>query len=650
MFEKPRCKCPRCVARRRVRYFTVSGVCAAITVGYFTFALAERRETVPDLLLDGTGGPADLPISDLTPIPAGNSAPIAESPAPRTNGWQTVPLIEPGKDTPETPPEKVPQPDGANIATAPPESSSEPSDSELSFRVLVVTSTDKNVAMAYDSDPYGVFPPWLIQSSYETPWNSQVVSANESESVAQNQEKATDEPSAAVRETSPVVLTASAASPTPENDAPTVPVTSVLGENSESHLTSEDRVAPVLASTSIPAEESDSNLASTDSTADEVVAVPVPEERSKSDPASEDRAAAEIAAASVPAEKSGGAASEDSAAPRDAPDSVPAERSESNRASENSAAVETAAASVPAETSDSNAGSEIRGTAKVIATADPAERSKPADIAMVGAPQLPEPFSQQPKQADPMSRSKPGLAGGKAGSIRIPENVKKGNQPKVARTLVGLVAAQGSDLLNAPPQEQREPHGYITVESKPEPPRIATDRNRSLKRPDHPPKKEDYPAEPQDTAPQTQDYPPERPQDYASKHRDSSPKRGDESGDLQRFASDFVQTNQTGNVADQHRFYADSVHFYGEGDLSWAGVAAATQRYHQQKQNRQYGAAAPAVVKGPVNGGFYVVDQPVSWSRTDGSRSTRGRSLLRLRVVPTGRGGWKITSIEEVGQ
>jgi hypothetical protein len=172
----------------------------------------------------------------------------------------------------------------------------------------------------------------------------------------------------------------------------------------------------------------------------------------------------------------------------------------------------------------------------------------------------------------------------------------------------------------------------------------------SLKHPNRSPKKEDSPAESQDSPPQTQSYPPEKPQNYASKRRDSPSKPAAESGDLQRFASDFVQTNQTGSVADQHRFYADSVHYYGEGDLSWASVAAATERHHRQQPNRRYGAAAPAVVKGPVNGGFYVVDQPVSWTRNEGSRSVRGRSVLRLRVVPTGRSGWKITSIEEVGQ
>ena len=121
-------------------------------------------------------------------------------------------------------------------------------------------------------------------------------------------------------------------------------------------------------------------------------------------------------------------------------------------------------------------------------------------------------------------------------------------------------------------------------------------------------------------------------------------------GDLQRFVSDFLRTDQSNNVAEQRRFYADSVHFYGEGDLSWAGVAAATRRFHQQQQARRSEIAEPAATKGPVNGGFYVVEQPVVWTKASGSQLKHGRSVLRLRVIPIDRGGWKITSIEETNR
>jgi len=296
-------------------------------------------------------------------------------------------------------------------------------------------------------------------------------------------------------------------------------------------------------------------------------------------------------------------------------------------------------AAAAAPTAPANNSSTVAGAPLVT------ENGKYADIATVRAPELAEPLPQQPKAADPVSRStpNPAIANENNAIAHISDNARKGNEPKPAGTLASFVAIQGNDVLkDSPPQERREPQGYITVESKPESLRNSAARNRFPKPLEHRPKAEYDPMEPPDYPPKSQDYP--------SKRGDNPAKPGDESADLQRFASDFVRTDQAGSVADQHRFYADSVHFYGEGDLSWAGVAAATQRYHQEKRNRRFGAAAPAVVKGPVDGGFYVVDQPISWSQTDGSRLTRGRSILHLRVVPTGRGGWRITSIEEIGQ
>ena len=92
------------------------------------------------------------------------------------------------------------------------------------------------------------------------------------------------------------------------------------------------------------------------------------------------------------------------------------------------------------------------------------------------------------------------------------------------------------------------------------------------------------------------------------------------------------------------------MHFYGEGDLSLAGVEAATRRYHRDQQSKRSEVAEPAAATGPVNGGFYVIEQPVRWTQSQGSQVKRGRSVLRLRVVPIERGGWKITSIDEVSK
>jgi hypothetical protein len=134
----------------------------------------------------------------------------------------------------------------------------------------------------------------------------------------------------------------------------------------------------------------------------------------------------------------------------------------------------------------------------------------------------------------------------------------------------------------------------------------------------------------------------------------SDPRSGDHelrsqdvSENLQRFASDFVRANQNDNVWEQHRYFADSVHFYSEGDLSLASVMAATSRHHREERTKRSEVTGPAVASGPVNGGFFVIEQPVRWTQSQGSKVTQGGSVLRLRVVPIDHGTWKITSIDE---
>jgi hypothetical protein len=120
------------------------------------------------------------------------------------------------------------------------------------------------------------------------------------------------------------------------------------------------------------------------------------------------------------------------------------------------------------------------------------------------------------------------------------------------------------------------------------------------------------------------------------------------SENFQRFASEFVRAKETGNFAEQNRFFADSVHFYGEGDLSLASVASATRRHHREQQTKRSEIAGPAIAKGPVNGGFFVIEQPVRWTQSQGTTVTKGRSVLQLRVLASDNGNWKITSIDEI--
>ena len=290
-------------------------------------------------------------------------------------------------------------------------------------------------------------------------------------------------------------------------------------------------------------------------------------------------------------------------------------------------------------------------------SADTGKEGTPEDVAAVKTSDLDKPLPAQPK--DFASRSKPdeALASGSAGSAQNVANEGKERDPKPAETSARLFASlESNSVMRSPAEERRKPSGYITVESKPEAPQNPGTGNHPSKPQDHPVRVQDHAQKVQDRRLTAEEYPAKAPDqplkapDQPLRTPDKSSKPEEKSGDLRRFALAFVQTDQTGNVADQHRFYADSVHFYREGNLSWSGVAAATRRYHQERQNKRYGTEGTAAVKGPVDGGFYVVEQPVSWSRKEGSRQIRGKSVLRLRVVPTNRGDWRITSIDEIGQ
>jgi hypothetical protein len=59
-----------------------------------------------------------------------------------------------------------------------PGSSPEPVKGESYAPRLVVTSPDEDLAMAYSSDPYGLLPPWLMESGFEVPRKSGFHCAN----------------------------------------------------------------------------------------------------------------------------------------------------------------------------------------------------------------------------------------------------------------------------------------------------------------------------------------------------------------------------------------------------------------------------------------------------------------------------------------
>jgi hypothetical protein len=601
-FEKSLCKCPRCVAKRRIRFLTLSGVYITLAAGCYLLVDHSKHTTSPSLNLPEAL--ADDPASDASAIPRGNwenlsralaesrtswkgheieatqenlaangfsigllgprktssdgsrnrgalpsSNPVGEAPLPHTNGWQTVPLADASKTAPGVNIQGASHPGDASVAATPAESFPEAtSGGEQTVHPAPGTSgkDGEDVLMAYGSDPYELLPRWLREMQPE----SNKASLNGNELVLQNQEKATGDPESI----------AVAGSTTPVGDPKSDLTTS---QSAEADIDSE----PMVAQSETPDSTSEAASAKTIEGADTVVAV-------------------------------------------------------------------TAAASpAPAHAEPAPAG-----------TAESGKGETPEVVVVVKTADLDKPLLPQPKETDLTSRGQPdeALASG-AGSAENLAGERQEREPKPAETSPRLLASlESNNVMRVPAEERHKPTGYITIESKPE-------GLQNLRNEDHLPKPQDHAQKVQDRHPPVQEYPAKAP-DHPLKAPDKPSKPEEKSGDLRRFALAFLQTDQTGNVADQHRFYADSVHFYREGDLSWAGVAAATRRYHQERQNKRYGTEGNAAVKGPVDGGFYVVEQPVSWSRQEGSRQIRGKSVLRLRVVPTSRGDWRITSIDEIGQ
>jgi hypothetical protein len=261
--------------------------------------------------------------------------------------------------------------------------------------------------------------------------------------------------------------------------------------------------------------------------------------------------------------------------------------------------------------------------------ADPA-----ADFSTIGAGPATGNSTNRPGSVSPLQLEKEALADHASLISRVAPQPAPFATP-VLETLPSLSLATSTPAV----QEDSGPHGYITVESKIAPPRTSPGTGHVQK-----------PVQPSSYVKQTPLAPR---QNFANSPDNPIEGRGQAdkgvpSGELQRFALDFVQTDRSRNVASEHRFYAESVHFFNEGDLSWSGVAAATRRYHLE--NKQFQVAGRPVVQGPVNGGFYIIEQPVSWSQKNGSSFLHGRSVLRLRVLATGKAGWKITSIEELSR
>jgi len=164
MFEKPRCRCPRCVARRRNLCLVVSGVCAALAAGYLT--VAERS----DSSLEPIRGSATDFRADHTLRPRGNSGLIS-------TGATELPAADrqQHKVVSDHQPEWSPRDEARR---------------EVSTRTVTVDGTSENIAIAYSSDPYGLLPKWLTENLVEVPRKPFDVPLEEGERIKQTLENA----------------------------------------------------------------------------------------------------------------------------------------------------------------------------------------------------------------------------------------------------------------------------------------------------------------------------------------------------------------------------------------------------------------------------------------------------------------------------
>src|SRR5271157_3457212 len=202
-FEKSLCKCPRCVAKRRIRFVTLSGVCITIAAGCYILVDHSKHAAPPSF--DMPEALADEPASDASAIPRSralvepamsgkeqdiettqeslaangfstgplelkknltppdgsrnrgalpSSNPVGEAPMPHTHAWQTVPLADASKSASEIDIQEPSQPGGAKVAAVPVESSPGPTFGEPTAQPAAETGLRKDredILMAYRS-------------------------------------------------------------------------------------------------------------------------------------------------------------------------------------------------------------------------------------------------------------------------------------------------------------------------------------------------------------------------------------------------------------------------------------------------------------------------------------------------------------------
>jgi hypothetical protein len=86
IFEKSICKCRRCVAKRRIRFLTVLGICIAMAAGCYVLVDHSKPGVPPSS--NAQEAPAEQPTFDANAIPEAKSEPLSVGATQPGTSWK----------------------------------------------------------------------------------------------------------------------------------------------------------------------------------------------------------------------------------------------------------------------------------------------------------------------------------------------------------------------------------------------------------------------------------------------------------------------------------------------------------------------------------------------------------------------------------
>jgi hypothetical protein len=150
MFEKPRCRCPRCVAGRRNLWLAIFGICLVMALVYLV--ITDRGETLRDSILPGRGPLVSDSRLDVPQSASGGSRPLS-TPKGATGATRQQEPVVVGR-LPDSRHEQDPSLDSTSLN-------------------LTTPMLDENLAMVFGSHPFSVLPSWLGEREFDAPWRPQ---------------------------------------------------------------------------------------------------------------------------------------------------------------------------------------------------------------------------------------------------------------------------------------------------------------------------------------------------------------------------------------------------------------------------------------------------------------------------------------------